>query len=98
MKTARDLIAAEAAIPDPPPAATHVVSWEPYGDSRSQWALGALDGSPDDEPALFDGAAGEHPGELLERVVAVLGYPVWLSRIECEAEHAYWVTPAGGGR
>ena len=97
MKTVRDHIAAESAIPDPPPGATYVLAWEPYGSSRSQWALGALDGFPDDDAALFDGAADTHPGILLEQVSAVLGCPVWLSsRFECDGEFAYYVTPAGG--
>ena len=99
MKTIRDHIAAKPAIPDPPAGATHAMVWEPYGPSRSQWALAALDASPDDDAvALLDGPPDLHPGELLERVVGALGYPVWLSsRIETEGETAYYVTPWSAG-
>lgn len=98
MKTVRDHIAGDPAIPVPPPGATHVVVWEPYGPPQSQWALGALDASTDDDAiALLDGPADPHPGELLERVAGVLGHPVWLSaRIEVEDEVAYYVTPMEG--
>lgn len=94
MKTVRDHIAGQRAIPAPPRGATHVMVWEPYGPSRSQWALAALDAFPDDEAVLWDGPADMHPGDLLERVAGVLGCPVWLSsRIEAEGETAYYVAP-----
>lgn len=94
--TVRDHIASEPGIPDPPPGAAYVMGWEPYGPSRSQWVLGALDGPPVGDPvAILDGGADEHPGVLLERVCAALGCPVWLSQVECEDGYAYYVTPAG---
>jgi hypothetical protein len=97
MTTIREHIASHPAVPDPPPGATHAVVWEPYGPSRSQWALAALDASPDDDAVLLDGPPDLHPGELLERVAGALGCPVWLSaRIEVWDEAAYYVTPAGG--
>jgi hypothetical protein len=96
MKTIRDHIASQDAMPVPPPAATHVMVWEPYGPSRSQWALGALDGPPD-EAALFDGPPDLAPAELATGVSALLGYPAVLSsRIEVEDEVAYYVIPSGG--
>ena len=96
MTTVRDHIVAHPAVPDPPPGATHVMAWEPYGPSRSQWALGALDASTgDDAVVLLDGPPDLHPGELLEGVVCALGYPVHLSsRFEVEGEVGYYVTPA----
>ena len=96
MTTIRDNIAAQTAVPAPPPDATHVLVWEPYGPSRSRWALVALDGSPDDEAALLDGPADLHPGELLEGVSALLGCPVRLSQITVDGEVGYYVSPAGG--
>jgi hypothetical protein len=97
MTTIRDHIATKPAIPDPPAGATHVMAWEPYGPSRSQWALGALDGPPD-EAALFDGPSDLAPAEVVKGASALLGYPVGLSaRIEAEGEVAYYVTPAEGG-
>ncbi len=94
MKTVRDYIAGQRAIPAPPRGATYVLVWEPYGPSRAQWALGALDGPPDDTAALLDGPPDMHPGDLLERVAGVLGCPVWLSsRIEVDGEVAYYVIP-----
>ena len=98
MRTVRDHIASRPDIPDPPPGATHAMVWEPYGPARSQWALAALDGSPDDDALLWDGPPDMHPGDLLERVAGALGYPVVLaSRIEVEDEVAYYVSPAGSG-
>ena len=96
MKTVRDHIASQSAIPDPPPDATHVVVWEPYGPSRSQWALVALDGSPDGEAAFLEGPPDLHPGDLLEGVSALLGCPAWLSQITVDGEVGYYVAPAGG--
>ena len=94
MKTIRDHIAGQSVVPAPPPGATHAVVWEPYGPSRSQWALAALDASPDDDAVLWDGPPDMHPGELLERVAGALGCPVWLSsRIEVEGESAYYASP-----
>ena len=96
MRTVRDHIAQSPAVPGPPPGATHVMVWEPYGPSRSQWALGALDAPVgDDAAALFDGPPDAHPGELLERVAGALGRPAVLSpRIEAEGEVGYYVSPA----
>ena len=97
MKTIRDHIAAQSGIPAPPPGATHVMVWESYGPSRSQWALGALDASTEDDAvALLPGASDLHPGELLEGVAALLGCPVWLSRVEVDGDVGYYVTPGGG--
>jgi hypothetical protein len=98
MKTIRDHIAAKPAIPDPPASATHVMVWEPYGPSRSQWALAALEASPDDDAvALLDGPPDLDSAELAVTVSVALGYPVVLSsRIDTEGEVAYYVTPAGG--
>jgi hypothetical protein len=97
MKTVRDHIAGQGAVPAPPSGATHVMVWEPYGPSRSQWALGALDGPPD-EAALFDGPPDLAPAELTRGVSGVLGYPAVLSsRFEVEGEVGYYVTPGGGG-
>ena len=94
MKTVRAHIAQNPGIPAPPPDATHALAWEPYGPSRSQWALAALDASPEDGAVLWDGPPDMHPGDLLERVVGALGCPVWLSsRIEVEDESAYYVSP-----
>jgi hypothetical protein len=100
MKTVRDHIASQSAIPAPPPGATHVLVWEPYGSNRSQWALGALDApAPDDNAALLDGSPDAHPGELLEKAVAALGHPVWLSsRFEVDGEVGHYVIPLEGGR
>lgn len=98
MTTIRDHIASQSAIPAPPPGATHVMAWEPYGPSRSQCALGALDGPPD-EAALFDGPSDLAPAELVRGVSGLLGYPVALSaRIEVDGEFGYYVIPGGGGR
>ena len=95
MKTVRDHLASQSAVPAPPPGATYALVWEPYGSSRARWALVALDGSPNDEAAFLDGTPGIHPGELLERVSALLGCPVRLSsRIEVDGEVAYYVTPS----
>ena len=97
MTTVRDHIASHPEVPDPPAGATHVMVWEPYGPSRSQWALAALDASPDDDAVLWDGPPDMRPGELAERVAGALGCPVRLSsRIEAEGETAYYVTAAGG--
>jgi hypothetical protein len=96
MKTIRDHIAAQTAVPDPPPGATHVMVWEPYGPSWSQWALGVLDGPPD-EASLLDGPPDLPPAELARGVSGLLGYPVGLSsRFEVDGEVGYYVTPAGG--
>lgn len=101
MKTVRDHIASQSTIPDPPPGATHAMVWEPssrWPSSRARWALGALDGPPD-EAALFDGPSDLAPAELVRGVSGLLGYPVGLSSpIEVEGEVAYYVTPAGGDR
>ena len=95
MKTVRDHIAGQHAIPAPPRGATYVLVWEPYGPSRARWALGALDGSPDDTAAFLDGGPDLAAGELARNTSAVLGYPVELSsRIEVDGEVAYYVTPA----
>ena len=100
MTTVRDHITQSPAVPGPPPGATHALVWEPYGPSRSQWALVALDASPeDDAAALLDGPADLAAGELAARASDLLGFPAGLSsRIEAEGEYAYYVTPAGGGR
>ena len=97
MKTIRDHIAGQSGIPAPPPGATHVMVWEPYGPSRSQWALGALDGPPD-EAAILDGPSDLAPAELAGGVSGLLGCAVELSsRFEVDGEVGYYVTPAGGG-
>ena len=97
--TIRDHIAAQTAIPAPPPGATHAIVWEASGDSRARWALVALDGSPDDEAAFLDGPPHLVAVELMGGVSALLGYPVDLSsRFEVDGEVAYYVTPEDGGR
>lgn len=94
MKTARDHLASQSVIPAPPPDATHVLLWEPYGPSRARWVLVPLDGSPDDVAAFLDGPPDLHPGKLLEEVAGALGRPVRLSQIEADGEAAYYVTLA----
>ena len=97
MRTIRDHIASQSAVPAPPPGATHAIVWEPYGPSRARWALVALDGSPDDEAAFLDGPPHLVAVELMGGVSALLGCPVGLSsRIEVDDEVAYYVTPAAG--
>ena len=100
MKTARDHIVSHPAVPDPPADATHALVWEPYGPSRAPWALAARDVPPDaDALALLDGRPDLGTGELAGFASGALGCPVLLSsRIECEGEYAYYVTPAGGDR
>lgn len=100
MKTVRDHIASQSAVPDPPPGATHVLAWEPYGSNRSQWALGALDAPPpDDNAVLLDGPPDAAAGELAGHVSALLDCAVELSsRFEVDGEFGYYVTPAGGSR
>ena len=96
MKTVRDHIAAHPAIPAPPPGASHVLVWEPYG--YAQWALSALDAPPDGAEILV-GSADVSSDELAACTAAQLGYPVVLSvRIDVDGEIAFYVTPAGGGR
>ena len=96
MTTIRDGIAAQSAMPAPPPGATHALVWEPYGPSRARWALVDLDAHPDAEAQFLDGSADLHPGELLEGVSALLGGPVWLSEIKVDGDVGYYVTPGGG--
>ena len=97
VKTIRDHIASHPAVPAPPPGATHALVWEPYGPSRSQWAMVALDDSPDADAALLPGPADLAARELAGRASALLGYPAVLSsRLEVEGEYAYYGTPAGG--
>ena len=97
MTTIRDRIATQTALPAPPPGATYVLVWEPYGSSRSQWALAPLDADPDDEAALLDGPPHLVAVELMGGVSALLGYPVDLSsRFEVDGEVAYYVIPEGG--
>ena len=99
MRTVRDHIASHPAVPGPPPGATHVMVWEPYGPSRSQWALGALDAPAGSAVALFDGPPDLDSAELAVTVSATPGCPVRLSsRIEVDGAAAYYVTPAGGGQ
>lgn len=98
METVRDLIASDPEIPAPPPGATHALAWDPYGPSRSEWALGALDGPPEDEIALWEGPADIASEDLAVHVSGLLGFPVVLSpRFEVQDEAGYYVTPAGGG-
>lgn len=96
MKTARDHIRQSPAVPDPPAGATHALVWEPYGTSRSQWALVALDDSPEaDAAGLMDGAPDVAAGDLAGFAAAVLGCPVRLSsRMEVDGEFAYYVIPS----
>jgi hypothetical protein len=94
MKTIRDHIAAHPAIPAPPPGASHVLVWEPYGRARTQWALSALDAPPDGAEILV-GSADANNEELTACTAAELGYPVVLSvRIDVDGEIAFYVTPA----
>jgi hypothetical protein len=93
--TIREQVAAEPAIPDPPPGATHALVHEPYGPARSWWALVKLDSPPDADAAILDGLAGFTAADLAPGVAALLGCPVVLSaRIEADGEFAYYVTPA----
>jgi hypothetical protein len=94
VKTVRDDIASQSAVPAPPPGATHALVWEPYGPSRARWALIALDGSPDDEASFLDGPPDLTPGELAEGASALLGHRGGLSRIEVDGEVGYYLTPA----
>lgn len=96
MPTIRDHIASHPAVPAPPPGATHALVWEPYGPSRSRWAMVALDASQEDDAAFLDGPPDLHPGELLEGVSALLGCPVWLSQIKVDGDVGYYATPARG--
>lgn len=99
MRTIRDYITSQASIPAPPPSATHALVWEPYGPSRSQWALVALDDYQGADGAILDGPADIGSAELAGGASGLLGHPVGLSpRIEVDGEFAYYVTPAGGGR
>ena len=94
MKTVRDHIASQSAVPAPPSGATHALVWEPYGPSRTRWALVDLDAHPDGEAQFLDGPPDLHPGELLEGASALLGCPVWLSsRMEVDGEVGYYVSP-----
>ena len=100
MRTIRDHIASQSAVPDPPPGATHALVWEPYGPSRARWALVDLDAHPDAEEAAFlDGPLGLSAKELTQGVSGLLGRPAGLSSpIEVDGEVGYYVTLGGGTR